>query len=213
MAGFSLGGFGFCKTRLGLGAYSRERNATIPRQFPTEKDALWIGGLRVPIGNRISHAAAALTWGTINADKPGDDALTLADCTPCTYEAYDAFTPDGKKNEPRGEQPQTIDLFARAAKQHVDLFALFFGREHAPGWLDVIGIFQQLHEARPEVHPLHFPIDAWEAMTYRYISDVMDGARRLLRMLPDSFRKTEYRRKALSPGPHGQPRWEFPKPG
>ena len=47
-------------------------------------------------------------------------------------------------------------------------------------------------------------------MAFRYISDVMDGARRLLRMLPNNVRKTEYRRKALSPWAHGQPRWEFP---
>ena len=47
-------------------------------------------------------------------------------------------------------------------------------------------------------------------MTYRYIAEVMDGTRRLLRMLPDNVRKTEYRRKALAPGVHGQPRWEFP---
>lgn len=48
--------------------------------------------------------------------------------------------------------------------------------------------------------PLHFLISAWEAMTYRYISDVMDGARRMLHTLPDNVRKTEYRRQALSPG-------------
>ena len=47
-------------------------------------------------------------------------------------------------------------------------------------------------------------------MTYRYISDAMDDTRRLLRMLPGNVRKTEYRRKALSPGAHGQHRWGFP---
>ena len=58
--------------------------------------------------------------------------------------------------------------------------------------------------------PLQFLCEVWEAMTFRYVSDVMDGTRRLLRMLPDSVRKTEFRRKALSPGPQGLPRWEFP---
>ena len=47
-------------------------------------------------------------------------------------------------------------------------------------------------------------------MTYRYVSDVMDGVRRLIRMLPDNVRKTDYRRKALTPGPQGRPRWGFP---
>ena len=47
-------------------------------------------------------------------------------------------------------------------------------------------------------------------MTYRYVSDVMDGVRRLVRMLLDNIRKTEFRRKALTPGANGRPRWEFP---
>ena len=210
MTGFSLGGFGFFQTRLGMGTYNRERKATILRQFATDKDALRDGGLRVPIGNRIAHAAAALTWGAVNADKPGGDTLTLADCIPHSYEAYDQFSVDGKKFETRGKQPQTIDAFTRAAKQHVELFSLFFGREHAPERSEVITTFQRLHEAEPEVFPLVFLISSWEAMTFRYISEVMDGTRRLMRMLPDNVRKTEYRRKALSPDVNGLPRWEFP---
>ena len=50
----------------------------------------------------------------------------------------------------------------------------------------------------------------WGGVRYRYIAEVMDGARRRLRMLPGSVRKTEYNRKALAPGADGLPRWEFP---
>ena len=100
MAGFSLGGFGFFKTRLGMGTYNRERKATSLRQFNTDKDALRGGGLRVPIGNRIAHAAAALTWGTLYTDKPDEDTATLDDCIPHTYESYESFTPDGKRLNP-----------------------------------------------------------------------------------------------------------------
>ena len=50
MAGFSLGGFGFFKTRLGEGAYNRERKATILLQFATDKAASRGGGLRAPLG-------------------------------------------------------------------------------------------------------------------------------------------------------------------
>ena len=180
------------------------------RQFATDKDALWDGGLRVPIGNRIAHAAAALTWGAANVEKPGEDTLTLADCIPFSYEAYGRFFSRMGKYEARGKQPQTIDAFTRAAKQHVELFPLFFGREHDPERLFVITTFQRLHEAEPEVFPLVFLISSWGAMTFRYISEVMEGTRRLMRMLPDNVRKTEYRRKALSPDANGLPRWEFP---
>ena len=136
---------------------------------------------------------------------------SLADCIPSTYEAYDAFTLDGGGGDVvRGKQPQTIDMFTRAAKQQVELFALFFGRGHFPGRLGVIAISQQIHEAQPELPPSHLLIAAWEAMAYWYISDVVDGPRRLLRNLPDNVRMAEYRRKALSPGAHGQHRWGLP---
>ena len=101
-------------------------------------------------------------------------------------------------------------MFTRAAKQQVGIFSLFFGWENATGRLEVIAISLQIRQAQPEVSPLHFPTPSWEAANYRYISDVMDGTRRLLRMSPGNVRKTEYRSKALSPGARGQHRWEFP---
>ena len=58
--------------------------------------------------------------------------------------------------------------------------------------------------------PLHFSISDSKSMAYRYVSEVMDGARRLIRILPGNVRETEYRRKAISPCAHGQPRREFP---
>ena len=47
-------------------------------------------------------------------------------------------------------------------------------------------------------------------MTYRYVPDVTDGVRLLMRTRPDNVRKTEYRRMALKPGAVGRPRLEFP---
>ena len=76
--------------------------------------------------------------------------------------------------------------------------------------IGVIDVYHRIYEAQPDVSPLHFPISCWGAMALRYVSDVMDGVRRFVRMLPDNVRKTEYRRKALTPRPQGRPRWEFP---
>ena len=71
MAGFSAGRFGCFETRLGMWEYNREWKAAILRKFTTDKDSLWGGGLLSPIGNRVAYAASAMTWGTINTDKPG----------------------------------------------------------------------------------------------------------------------------------------------
>ena len=220
MAGFSLGGFGFFKTRLGMGTYNRERKADILRKFTTDKDALWGGGLRGPIGNRISHDAAALTWGTANTYKLGDDVLTLADCTPFAYEAYDSFTTDGKSTKLVESRHKPLMLSPAPPNNMSRCFPSFLDGGMPQNGLQRLHSPQQIHEAQPEAPPLHFLISAWESMTYRYISDVVDGTRRLLRMLTDNFRKTEYRRNALSRGVHGQPRrkcrrrgWQITTPG
>lgn len=153
LAAFSLGGFGFFQTRLGSGAYNRERKATVLRQFATEKDALWGAGVRVPVGSRVAHAASALTWGALNTDKPADDYGTLGDCIPFTAEAYDSFAVDGKKYEARGKHPTSIDTFVRDAKQHVELFCLFVGSERKPERVEAIEAFRRLREAHPDVFP------------------------------------------------------------
>ena len=88
-----------------MGTYNRERKAAILRHLNNYKDALWGVGFRAPIGNRIAHAAAALTWVTLNTEKPDDEAITLADCIPQSYESFESFTPDGKKNEAMGKPP------------------------------------------------------------------------------------------------------------
>ena len=53
------------------------------------------GGLRVPIGNRIAHESAALTWRTTNSEKIGRGFVTLGGFAHYSYVAYGAFTPDG----------------------------------------------------------------------------------------------------------------------
>ena len=120
-------------TRLTMEAYSRDRTATTQREFATDKDAIWGGCCRAPIGNRIAHAADALIWVTLTPDKPNDDAITLAGCIPCPYDAYESFAPDGAKYEPRGEPPRTIGLFARAAKRRNGPPPYF------QGWITTVG--------------------------------------------------------------------------
>ena len=102
MDGFPLSAVAGFQNTCGAGTYSRGRKAGISSQFKTDKEALWGGGLRAPVGNRFAHASSALTWGAINPDKPGGAVLALADCAPFSYDAYGDFTPDGKKFETRG---------------------------------------------------------------------------------------------------------------
>ena len=47
-------------------------------------------------------------------------------------------------------------------------------------------------------------------MTYRYIAEVKDGTRRMMRMLNDGARETDFRRRALTPASTGKVMWEYP---
>ena len=210
MTTFALTGFGFFKTSLGTGTYKRERKASSLRQGITDKDRFWDKGLRVPIGNRVAHASAALTWGCLAEKTAAEDALVLADCAPLTADAYDAFTPDSKKLEPRGKAPVTIDRLSRCAKQQIELFCMCFGEEHRKERVDALEIMVQLHETQPELFTVQFLNQCWGAMNFRYISEVKDGARRMMRMLHDGARKTDLRRRALTPTSTGKVVWEFP---
>ena len=49
----------------------------------------------------------------------------MGDCVSPTSVAYDAFFPDGRKYEVRGNLPNTIDTFANAAIQSDVLFFVF----------------------------------------------------------------------------------------
>ena len=128
MAGLSLGGFGLFNARFGMGTYSREREATILRQFNTDKDDFRGGGLHFQIGIRIAHAAAPLARVALNPDKHDDDTVTSEDCIPRSYEEYDSFAPDGEKPAPRGKTPQTADMFVRSVKQKAAILPYFAGR-------------------------------------------------------------------------------------
>ena len=47
-------------------------------------------------------------------------------------------------------------------------------------------------------------------MTFRYVAAVQECTRKMVRMLPETVRKGEFRRKAMTPMADGRPRWEFP---
>ena len=66
----------------------------------TDRDRLWDGGMRVPVGNRIAYGAAAMLWGTISPDNVDDRTLSVADFLPVSQEVYEKFQPDGKKTNP-----------------------------------------------------------------------------------------------------------------
>ena len=68
----------------------------------------------------------------------------------------------------------------------------------------------ELHESQPNLFTIAFLFQAWGDMPYTYLSEIKDGTRRMIRMMPGVVKKTDLRRKALSPGPAGRVLWEFP---
>ena len=207
---FALSGFGFFETKLGTGTYNREKKARILRQGQTDKDWLWGNGLRVPISTRFAQGGSSLSWGCLSESTAQDDAILLGDCAPHTLDSYEAFATDGKKVGTHGKPPLTVDRFTRCAKQHIELFCLLYGKEHGKERMDALEIMIELHESQPDLFTTPFLCQTWEAMSFAYIAEVKDGTRRMIRMLPDVVKKTDLRRKALSPGPSGRVLWEYP---
>ena len=153
---------------------------------------------------------ASLNWGCLSESTAHDDAILLGDCTPFTLDSYESFVADGRKMEPRGKTPLTIDRLTRCAKQHIEIFCLIYGKEHRRERKDALEVMIELHESQPDLFAISFLCQAWGAMTYAYLAEIKDGTRRMIRMLPDVVKKTDLRRKALSPGPSGRALWEYP---
>ena len=196
---FGLVGFGFFSCKLWIGTYIRERKATISRQSPIGRDALWGSGSLAPLGNRFSHASAALTWGCLQDTNVPDETILLSDRHPRPQETYDTFSPSGKKYETRGKQPETIDQFLRCTKQHIAIWRMMYGQEHKEERTHAMSTMERLREAHPDLFTLTTIVGAWGEMAFRYIAAVKEGGRKAARMLPETVRKGELRRKALTP--------------
>ena len=147
---FELAGFGFSQTPLGVRKYNREKKASIPRQGISDRDRFWDAGIRAPIGRRIAHASASLSWGAIAEGSQAGDILPLSDCVPFTLDAYGDLSHDSKKSEPTNKLPQTIGRFSRCARNHTALFCLAYGEEHREERLDALEIMAQPVETHPE---------------------------------------------------------------
>ena len=110
---FSLGGFVFFQTRMRRGKYNREREETVLRQFSTDKDAMRDFCARAPAANRIAHDAAALTWGTLNIDKTGDEYVTLGDVSRSQLRHTNRSRRTGKSTKSaENSRPPLVRLYA-----------------------------------------------------------------------------------------------------
>ena len=134
-----------------------------------------------------------------------DDTVFLGDCFTWAQESYDTFAADGEKLEGWGKQPYWLDRFIRAAKQNVELFGLRYGAEHKPGGLGALDVTERLHGSHPDLVTAQTLVRTLDAMNFRYVAEVKEGARRLVRMLPGSVEKVDFLRNALAPMKSGKP--------
>lgn len=68
----------------------------------------------------------------------------------------------------------------------------------------------RLREIQPELITAMLLTQGWGAANFRCIAEVNDGARRAMRMLNGGSRKTDFRRRSLTPTETGKAIWEFP---
>ena len=210
LATFALAGFLFFTVKMGALNYNRERRDSVLRQSLTGRDTMWGQGLRVPFGDRICHGAASLSWGEVDDSSVGEEVVLLSDCYPVSQDVYDVFAVNRGKYDPRGEHPVSLGLFLRCAKQHIMIWRTFFGSERRVGRVAAMGALGKLHEAHPDLFIIPAIVSAWAEMTCRYVTDVKECTRKMVRMLPETVREGEFRRKSLSPMSDGRSRWGYP---
>ena len=210
LACFALCGFGQFNATLGIGVFNKERRSTLIRQGLTDRDRLWGGGVRVPIGNRIAHGAAALLRGTMSAENIDDNSLLVSDFIPITQEAYENFQPDGKKNEPRKKQSLIVEKWVKAAKQHTLMFCLIHGEEHGRERRERIMELEKIHEARPDIFTVDIISGVYEEMNYLYCAQIREGTRKIMRLGGEGMKKPSFARIALNPTANNRTRWEYP---
>ena len=200
---FALAGFGFFHVRIGAGAYNRERNSTINRHAVTDRDEWWGAGIRVSFGNRICQRLDTLAWGALDDSVASDDVLLVPDCYPSSQPAYESSGCSRKHVGPRGAMSAALDSPSKCAKKQIAIWRLGFGMGHSEGRILALTTLGETHESHPELFTIKLSVAPWGEMTYRYIDEMKEGARKMVRMLPETVRKGEFRRKALTPMPDG----------
>ena len=208
-ATFAMCGFVQFSASLAVGVYSKERKSTLLRQGLTERDMLRDQGARAPIGTRISHAAAALQWGSLSSEGIPGETLLVGDFTPWTQDAYDKYQPDAKKNEARRKQTLSIEKFAKASKQHTMAFGLLRGKGNCEERISCLMELGRVRESRPELFTVDFATDAFEEVNPHYIAQIKEGARNVIRMGSGGVGKPSIARIALNIADGKGPRWEY----
>lgn len=140
---------------------------------------------------------------------PGD-VIVLSDCRPQLQERYDAFGPVAGKFETRGAHPETTGVFLRFTRRRIGIWSLFYGHEHKEERLQAAHVSGRLREAHPDLSALLIIARAWGEMAYRYIDAAKEWARKMVRLLTETVRRGEFRRKALTPAADGCSRLWYP---
>ena len=193
-----------------MGVYNKERRASLQRQGLTDRDRLRGEGARVPIGTRIAQAAATPQWGSLSSEGISDDALLVSDFAPWSQESYDKYHPDVQKNEARRKQALIIEKFVKAGKQHTLYFGMIYGKGHCKERLDCIADLGRVRDDRPELFTVEFVAESFGEMDFQYLSQIKEGARKVIMLGADNARKPNFARIALRRMDGKGARWEYP---
>ena len=138
----------------------------------------------MPISNSFSHGGASLNRGALSESTSRDESTILGACTPRKLESYGGHVPDPKKIGPHGKSPLTIDRFTRCDRQRAELFCLQYGKGRRKERRDALGTMIELRESQPDPFTIAFLRQSWGDMSFMYISEIKDIARRVIRTPP-----------------------------
>ena len=205
---FALCGFGQFDATMSLGVYNKKRKNTTIRPGTDDKERLRGLGMRALVGNRIATDAASLQRGALSPENVPDEVMG-SDFTPWSLGAYDKFRPIEKKMGMRKKQGMSIEKFAKASRRHTLLFSLRYGKGRASDRIERIKVLGKIHEERPEIPPVDFIVNTFEEMNFRYIAQIREGDRKIIRLGGEGMRKPGFARISLRPVDGGWHRLEY----
>ena len=124
----------------------------------------------------------------------------LGGCLPYDSQSFGKFRLVGDEMEERGEQPETVHIFAKTARRHSRLYSSAYGVDHLGERLKALARLNEIHEERPEFCTHNFLAGEWERMVFQYAACVAEGVQFTLCRYDVGITIGEIRKKCFGSG-------------
>ena len=131
----------------------------------------------------------------------GEDeiTITLARCIALDSTRYRAHRWGGEKIEAAGKEQKTMTCFINAAEQHIRIFCLLYGLEHAKERKRALKKPIWFHDQKPELFTVSFLVISRNRIFYEYTDAIREAVRTMIRLLSEGTARESIGRISVEP--------------